>query len=85
VLDAEEVSELWQAFSELSQPCRTLLRMLMADPPPSYAEISATLDMPIGSIGPQRARCLARLRSRVGDGPEAESPAVVSPAGAARR
>jgi len=42
--------------------CRQLLRMLMADPAYSYAEISATLHIPVGSIGPQRARCLERLR-----------------------
>jgi DNA-directed RNA polymerase specialized sigma24 family protein len=36
--------------------------MLMADPPVSYAEISDQLDLPIGSIGPTRGRCLARLR-----------------------
>jgi hypothetical protein len=34
----------------------------MADPVPSYEEVSAALDMPIGSIGPTRARCLERLR-----------------------
>ena len=36
--------------------------MLMADPPYSDAEISAALNIPVGSIGPQRARCLQRLR-----------------------
>jgi hypothetical protein len=39
-----------------------MLAMLMADPPYSYAEISAALNIPVGSIGPQRARCLQRLR-----------------------
>jgi DNA-directed RNA polymerase specialized sigma24 family protein len=34
----------------------------MADPAPSYAEISDELGVPVGSIGPTRARCLARLR-----------------------
>ncbi len=34
----------------------------MAEPTPSYEEISAALDMPIGSIGPTRGRCLERLR-----------------------
>jgi RNA polymerase sigma factor (sigma-70 family) len=65
VLGAEEEAELWRAFEELPSPCRTLLRMLIADPPPSYAEVSAVLDMPVGSIGPRRARCLARLRTRL--------------------
>jgi hypothetical protein len=36
--------------------------MLISDPPHSYAEISATLRIPVGSIGPLRARCLARIR-----------------------
>ena len=40
---------------------RALLRMLAADPAPSYQEIGAALGMPVGSIGPTRARALARL------------------------
>jgi len=32
------------------------------EPPPSYAEVAAALDVPVGSIGPSRARCLDRLR-----------------------
>ena len=39
--------------------------MLTADPPPSYDEVGAALDMPIGSIGPTRARCLEQLRRRL--------------------
>ena len=38
------------------------LEMLMADPPVSYADISDELGLPVGSIGPTRGRCLARLR-----------------------
>ena len=38
----------------------------MTDPAPSYEEIGEILGMPIGSIGPTRIRCLARLRSEVG-------------------
>ena len=41
---------------------RRLMEMLMADPPASYAEISDELGLPVGSIGPTRGRCLARLR-----------------------
>ena len=36
--------------------------MLVVEPPLSYREISDALGMPIGSIGPKRARCLRRLR-----------------------
>jgi len=32
-------------------------RVLMADPPPSYRDVAAAFDIPIGSIGPTRARC----------------------------
>ena len=62
VIDAELNAALRVAFAQLPAACRQLLSMLMSDPPLSYAEISATLPIPIGSIGPQRARCLDRLR-----------------------
>jgi RNA polymerase sigma factor (sigma-70 family) len=61
-LASEQRSILWEAFAALPPPCQQLLRVLMADPPPSYQEAAAALDMPIGSIGPTRGRCLDRLR-----------------------
>ena len=54
---------LWKAFERLPERGQALLRVLMADPAPSYAEAAAALDMPIGSLGPTRARCLERLRN----------------------
>jgi hypothetical protein len=54
---------LWEAFTGMSDRCQCLLRVLMSSPPPSYESVAAALDMPIGSIGPTRARCLARLRA----------------------
>jgi RNA polymerase sigma factor (sigma-70 family) len=62
LLEAERDRALWQAFGGLSERCQALLRILVSDPPPSYDEIASALDMPIGSIGPTRARCLERLR-----------------------
>ncbi len=53
---------LWRSFRRLRGADQALLRLLMADPAPSYGEISAALDIPIGSIGPTRARALERLR-----------------------
>jgi RNA polymerase sigma factor (sigma-70 family) len=50
------------AFAGLPPDCQQLLSMLTSDPPHSYAEISAELGIPVGSIGPYRARCLDRLR-----------------------
>jgi len=65
VLRDERDAVLWQEFRALSGQCQQLLRVLIADPPPSYAEVSAALDVPIGSIGPTRKRCLGTLRRRL--------------------
>jgi RNA polymerase sigma factor (sigma-70 family) len=59
----EEQRILWQAFARLTANCQRLLRIIFSDPPPRYEEISAALDMPIGSIGPTRSRCLASLQA----------------------
>lgn len=63
LLRDERDAELWSAFTGMSDRCQCLLRVLMTSPPPSYEAVAAALDMPIGSIGPTRARCLARLRT----------------------
>jgi RNA polymerase sigma factor (sigma-70 family) len=65
MLTSERDAALWRAFSALPARCQQLLRLQVADPAPSYEEISAALDMPIGSIGPTRGRCLERLRELV--------------------
>jgi RNA polymerase sigma factor (sigma-70 family) len=65
LLTDERDAALWEAFSEMPPRARTLLSLLMTDPPISYKEISETMDMPIGSIGPTRARMLNALRARV--------------------
>jgi RNA polymerase sigma factor (sigma-70 family) len=62
LLSDERDAALWRAFADLRPPCQRLLRVLMADPPPSYAEVSAALDIPVGSIGPTRQRCLRCIR-----------------------
>ena len=51
-----------RVLDELPSRQRQLLVMLFADEEPSYEEIGRMLDMPIGSIGPTRARGLERLR-----------------------
>jgi RNA polymerase sigma factor (sigma-70 family) len=56
---------LHQAFTRLPARTRTFLLMLLNDPPMSYSDISESLGMPIGSIGPTRARVLATLRKHV--------------------
>ncbi len=66
VLAAEDSARLWQALDHVSPACQRLLRLLATDPPLSYDEVSALLDMPKGSIGPTRMRCLDRLRTVMG-------------------
>ena len=65
LLRQERSAALLNAFKKLPAGCKTLLRVLLSDPAPSYAEVSENLEMPIGSIGPRRARCLERLRVTV--------------------
>ncbi|WP_158847753.1 RNA polymerase sigma factor [Saccharothrix deserti] len=67
LLVEERDAALWRALAALSERCQRLLRVLMASPPPAYAEVADALDMPIGSIGPTRQRCLGRLREVVRD------------------
>jgi RNA polymerase sigma factor (sigma-70 family) len=62
IIAAERNAALRAAFAELPAQCRQLLAMFIGDPAHSYAEISVILGIPHGSIGPQRARCLERLR-----------------------
>ena len=62
ILVAERNAALRAAFAELPPRCQQLLSMLVSDPPRPYAEIHAKLGIPVGSIRPQRARCLDRLR-----------------------
>lgn len=64
-LDAARAARLWRALADLPPQCSQLLRVLMASPPPSYTEVAAALGMPVGSIGPTRARCLQRLRQKL--------------------
>jgi RNA polymerase sigma factor (sigma-70 family) len=63
LLKSEDQRVLWTAFGQLSGSCQRLLRLLFADPPAAYLDISGALDMPIGSIGPTRSRCLASLET----------------------
>ncbi|HEX7277173.1 MAG TPA: sigma-70 family RNA polymerase sigma factor [Acidimicrobiales bacterium] len=65
VLTTERDQALWAAMGMLTGACQRLLRLLAADPPPSYQEVSAVLHMPVGSIGPTRRRCLTHLREHL--------------------
>lgn len=68
--EREDAFEAWevtdvldQGLAKISVPCRELLTYLYLDnSQPSYAEVSERLDIPVGSIGPTRARCLKKLK-----------------------
>ena len=62
LLADERAKVVRAALAHLPWRWQRLLQLLMADPPASYAEISDELGLPVGSIGPTRGRCLARLR-----------------------
>ncbi len=66
LLAGERDADLWAAFAMISERCQVLLRLLIADPTPTYDEIGEILGMAVGSIGPTRARCLEHLRRKSG-------------------
>ena len=62
LLTAERHAALLAAVAYLSPRCQELIALLIQDPPVPHATISARLGIPVGSIGPNRSRCLDRLR-----------------------
>jgi DNA-directed RNA polymerase specialized sigma24 family protein len=62
-----EVARVTEEVERLSSQCRELLTLLFLKPDSlPYNQVAAQLGVPIGSIGPNRARCLAELRKRMG-------------------
>jgi RNA polymerase sigma factor (sigma-70 family) len=61
---------LWSAIGQLSPRCQELLRIIAFTPRADYQTVAAELGMPVGSIGPTRGRCLAKLRALLADDPE---------------
>lgn len=71
ILEADQNATLWQAFLRLSEWCQRVLRALVVDAedgPPSYRTVAAELQVPVGSLGPTRARCLSQLRKLLDNG-----------------
>jgi len=63
LLEAERHAALREALARLPPGCQRLIGKLIEDPPLTYAQISAALNIPVGSIGPLRGRCLDKLRA----------------------
>jgi RNA polymerase sigma factor (sigma-70 family) len=59
----EQHRALWRAVGKLSALCQELLRIVAFVPRPDYQSVSVALDMPVGSIGPTRGRCLEKVRA----------------------
>jgi RNA polymerase sigma factor (sigma-70 family) len=70
VILEDQRRELWAAIGMLSRRCQELLRIMAFAPRSDYATVAAALGMRVGSIGPTRGRCLAKLRALLADGPE---------------
>ena len=60
---------LWAAIGRLDRRCQELLRIIAFAPRPDYAAVAARLGMRIGSVGPTRGRCLAKLRALLAESP----------------
>lgn len=66
-LAEEQAAAVLAAWGRLKPRCQELLSLLITDDPMAYRELSTLLSMPIGSIGPTRARCLEHLRRQVAE------------------
>jgi len=63
VIELEKRVFVREAMGELGEECRNLIAMLYkSEEPPSYSDIAKQLRVPVGSIGPKRARCIDKLR-----------------------
>lgn len=71
--ESDSAARLWSAVQRLDERCRRLIRVVAFEQRPDYKGLAEDLDMPIGSIGPTRSRCLGKLRTLLGgaiDGPQ---------------
>ena len=64
-IEASITAMLRDLIDELPPMRRNLIRMLFTDSPCSYAEIAHAAGIPLGGIGPTRARALRQLRDKI--------------------
>jgi RNA polymerase sigma factor (sigma-70 family) len=74
LLTDERDRALWRAFRLLPDRCRELLRIVAQVSRPDYTVVAEALGMPVGSIGPTRGRCLAKLRALLAADPSWSGP-----------
>jgi RNA polymerase sigma factor (sigma-70 family) len=61
-VEQDEQERLWVAVRTLPERCQRLLRIVAFEHRPDYSQVALAMGMPVGSIGPTRSRCLAKLR-----------------------
>ncbi len=66
VVAADERHLLWRCVAALPERCQRLLRIVAFEDRPDYKHLASEMNMPIGSIGPTRGRCLEKLRRLLG-------------------
>jgi len=74
LLTSERQKVLWRVIRQLPERCVQLLQVVAFGDRPNYAAIATALEMPIGSIGPTRGRCLEKLRALLSAQPDWSRP-----------
>lgn len=72
VVTDERQHRLWRHVQVLPERCRQLLGVIAFADRPDYAHLAEALGMPVGSIGPTRGRCLAKLKDLLAGDPHWE-------------
>lgn len=65
VVESDTMRRLWSHVRQLDARCQHLLRVVAFQERPDYSSLAERLDMPMGSIGPTRSRCLSKLRTLI--------------------
>jgi RNA polymerase sigma factor (sigma-70 family) len=69
-IENERDRVLWQAVHHLPARCQELLRLVAFVSRPNYGAVAQALGMRVGSVGPTRGRCLAKLRTALRNNPQ---------------
>jgi RNA polymerase sigma factor (sigma-70 family) len=62
VVDADTVSRLWTIVAALPPRGRSIMMELFGEDPRPYSEVARATGIPVGSLGPSRARLIGRVR-----------------------
>ncbi len=67
-MENDEQARLWACVRQLSERCQQLMRIVAFEDRPDYRGLAEDLQVPVGSIGPTRGRCLAKLKALLAEG-----------------